>query len=94
MLERNVSEEIGWLVNSTLMPTDLYSQRRTESSRNMNFLGINLDQSNSREGREDPDVRRQRAQVVAAEEGGVGAAGAGETAEEAEGEGEMPVTEL
>jgi len=78
------------------MLIDLYSQRRTESSRNMNFLGINLDQLNSHEGREDPDrvMRQQRAQVVAVEEGGVGAAGAGDMAEEAEGEAEMPVTEL
>jgi len=60
----------------------------------MNFLGINRGQLNSHEGKGDPDriVRRQRAQVVVVEEGGVGAAGAGDMAEEAE--AEMPVTEL
>jgi len=62
----------------------------------MNFLGIDPGQSNSREGREDPDriMRQQKAQVVAVEEGGVGEAGAGDMAEEAEGEAGMPVTEL
>ena len=91
MLERNVSDEIGWLANSILMLIDLHSQRKTKSSRDMSFPGINQDQLNSREGREDPDrvMRWQRVQVVAVEEGG---AGAGDMAEE--GEAEIPVTEL
>ena len=96
MLERNVSDEIGWLVNSALMLIDLHSQGKTRSSRNTNFLGINQDQMNSHEEKEDPDriVRRRRALVVVVEVGGGGAAGGGDMAEEVGVEAEIPVIEL
>jgi hypothetical protein len=77
--------KVGWIVNSTLVLMNLHSQRKTKSSKNTNFLGINQARSNPCEGREDPDrlIRRERAQVVAVE-GGVGVAGAGDAVEEVE----------
>ena len=70
---------------------NVYSQRKTKSSRNTNFLVINQGRLNPREGKEDPDrlIRRGKTQVVVVEEGGVGAA---EVVEEAG--AETPVTGL
>lgn len=98
MLERNVSSEANWPADFVLRLPNLNSQRKTKSSRNTNFLGINRARSNPHEGREDPDrvTRRERGPVVAAE-GGAGAAEGAEVVdpvEEAEAGAGMPVTEL
>lgn len=86
MLERNVSLEFDWLASSALTLTNLDSQRKTKSSRNMSFLGIHQVQLNPHERKESLDrvIKRQRSRVVVVVVEGVEAAEAGDMAEEVE----------
>lgn len=91
MLERNVSVNFNWPVNTALRFVNFDSRRKIKSSRNTSFLGISRARSNHREGREDPDkvIRQERAQVVVVE-GGEAEVEAVVLVEEAEAEARGP----